>query len=194
MAQKSKAVGVPNETVEVQLPVPSSEVFAEVTSAGQVIVGLVLSFTVTTVVQVELFPDASVTVRVMVLSPIFAHVRTEGDTDIISDPEEVQLSVLPPSTCEGARVIDGLRFAGRFFEKGALQTAVGGILSTTVTTAVPVAVLFNTLSFTVRVTVLAPTLIHENDVLLSDLVIEQPEVLPSSMSDNVSVAEPEASR
>ena len=66
--QLSAVTGVPSaaaSTVAVQVPAPTFTVIF----AGQVIVGLILSITVTVCVQVAVFPDASVTVQITEFAP-----------------------------------------------------------------------------------------------------------------------------
>ena len=56
-----------------------------------------MSSTVTVAVQVEVFPLASVTVKVTTFAPTFAQLKLEGDT--LNEAME-SLSVLPPSIWE----------------------------------------------------------------------------------------------
>ena len=63
--------------------------------AGQVIVGAVLSTTVTVAVHWLLLPLGSVTVRVTVFGPLLAQVKVLGETVRVAI---AQLSVLPLST------------------------------------------------------------------------------------------------
>ena len=64
--QLSAVVGLPKAT-PVAIQVPASTL--TVTSAGQVIVGSILSITVTVWVQVAVLPEPSVTVQVTVVFP-----------------------------------------------------------------------------------------------------------------------------
>ena len=156
-------------------------------SPGQVIVGAILSSTVTVVVQVEVFPFTSVTVSVTVLSPISAHENVSGETESVAIP---QASVEPPST--SAPVIVTVPFASSCAVKG-WQVAVGATLSSTVTVAVQVE-LFPFTSVTVKVTVLAPISAQVKDAgeTLNE-VIPQLSVEPLSISDAVIITFPVAS-
>jgi hypothetical protein len=69
VVQLSNALGVSNETVVVQFPVPSLLVLA-FTSNGQAIVGVSLSITVTACVEVAVKPAVSVAVQVTLFSPL----------------------------------------------------------------------------------------------------------------------------
>ena len=55
--------------------------------------GAVLSVTVKLVVQVAALPAASVTVIVMVVTPVLTSVTAAGDWVMINEPAAVQLSV-----------------------------------------------------------------------------------------------------
>ena len=57
------------------------------------ICGAVLSVTVKLVVQVAELPAASVTVRVMVVTPVLTSVPAAGDCVMINEAAAVQLSV-----------------------------------------------------------------------------------------------------
>lgn len=99
--------------------------FAIVVSPKQVITGGVTSFTVTTEVQVELFPLASVTVKVTVfVAPTLLQSKVVLFRDKVTGE---QLSEDPLSTIEG--VIVTLPLASRLTDIG-LQLAVGGVWST----------------------------------------------------------------
>jgi len=119
------------------------------TLAGQLIVGGVLSTTVTVAVHWLLLPLASVTVSVTVFGPLLAQVKVLGLTVSESIP---QLSLLPLST--SAPVIEALPLASNAFEMS-LHTAVGGIASVTVNVVSHVVVLLLE-SLTVRVIVVVP--------------------------------------
>ena len=99
--------------------------FAIVVSPKQVITGAVTSFTVTTEVQVELFPLPSVTVKVTVfIAPTLLQSKVVLFRDNVTGE---QLSEDPLSTIEG--VIVTLPLASRLTDIG-LQLAVGGVWST----------------------------------------------------------------
>lgn len=118
--------------------------------AGQVTVGFWLSTTLTTAVHVAEFPPKSVTVRVTVLLPTFAQVNDVGLATMLAI---AQLSVLPLPMLAAVilAVPVPLSTTVRFW-----QTAVGGVVSKTVTVAVQVLV-FPFTSSAVNTTVLAPT-------------------------------------
>lgn len=88
--QLSLVVGVPSETPEAVQPV----LVVTETEVGAVMVGFVLSVTVTVAVHVDELPTRSVTVKVTVLDPVLAHVKVLGETVIVEMP---QLSVDPLS-------------------------------------------------------------------------------------------------
>jgi len=116
-----------------------------------VIVGGILSTTVTVAWHEAELLAASFTVSVTVFGPLLAQVNVLGVTVREVIP---QLSVLPPSTSEP--VIDALPFASSA-TVASLQTAVGGVVSLTVKVVVQVAALFDA-SFTVMVMVVVPAL------------------------------------
>jgi hypothetical protein len=122
----------------------------------QIAVGGIISLTVTIPAQVAVFPFTSVTVSVTVFAPTLEQLKVEGETESDKIP---QASELPLFTCAAVMlaVPDELRFTVTFW-----QTAVGGVISLTVTVAVQVDV-FPLLSVTVRVTVFAPTLEQVNE-------------------------------
>ena len=91
--QLSAVVGVPNETPVAVQPV----LVVTETEVGAVMVGFVLSITVTVAVHVDELPSRSVTVNVTVFDPVLAHVKALGETVIVEIP---QLSVDPLSICE----------------------------------------------------------------------------------------------
>src|SRR5687768_9335845 len=117
--------------------------------AGQLIVGGVLSTTVTVAVHWLLLPLASVTVSVTVFGPLLAQVKVLGLTVRESIP---QLSLLPLST--SAPVIEALPLASSAFVMF-LHTAVGGVPSKTVKVVVHVMLLLLA-SLTVTVIVWVP--------------------------------------
>jgi hypothetical protein len=89
--QLSEVVGVPIFTLNA-----THEAFAfTVTFDGAVIVGFVLSFTVTVCVAVAVLPDPSVTVHVTVVTPngnvagaLFVTLATEQLSDVIAEPND----------------------------------------------------------------------------------------------------------
>ena len=114
----------------------------------QIAVGATLSSTVTLAVQVAVFPPSSVTVSVTTLTPTSAQVNVFG----LAAKVILQLSVEPPSI--SAPVILAWPLASNCTVIS-WHTATGGILSSTVTVAVQLA-LFPLTSVTVTVTVLVP--------------------------------------
>ena len=144
--------------VIVALPVPSKETEMFWHTA----VGAVTSDTVTVAVQVAVFPAGSDTVKVTLLAPMFAQVKVDGE----SEKETLQLSVLPLFTeLPGTVTVPAApRFTEMFW-----HTAVGTMLSVTVTTAVQVLLLPFT-SVTVNVTLLAPTFAQVKAVWLKPRV------------------------
>ena len=115
-----------------------------------------MSFTVTVVVQVETLPASSVTVSVTVLAPTLAQVKVLGNTDILAI---VQLSLLLLPTWAAVSAARPLAFKNMVT---GVQTALGAILSCTVTVLVLVELL-PLWSVTVSVTVFAPRLAQVND-------------------------------
>ena len=142
-AQLSAATGVPNTTLNA-----AHALFAfTVTFAGAVIVGFVLSTTVTTCVAVAVKPDASVTVQVTVVFPsgkatgaLFVTLATEQLSAVTGVPKVTPVAVQAV-------------FVFTVIAAGA--TIVGGTLSVTVITCVAVAE-FPAASVTVQVTVVLP--------------------------------------
>ena len=142
--QLSAVTGVPNATLNA-----AHALFAfTVTFAGAVIVGLVLSTTVTTCVAVEVKPEASVTVQVTVVLPngnaagaLFVTLATEQLSEVTGVPKATPVAVHAV-------------FVLTVIAAGA--TMVGAMLSTTVITWVAVAE-FPAASITVHVTVVFPT-------------------------------------
>src|SRR5206468_2445811 len=114
--------------------------------------GLVLSATVTVAEQLALLPWASLTVRVTRLDPLLAHVKVLLAAPSIKRVVTPQLSVEPLSISAAFTVTDplALRLAVIF-----LQTAVGLVVSLTVTVAWQVALLLAA-SWTCNVTVCGP--------------------------------------
>ncbi|SRX75629.1 hypothetical protein AEQU3_02625 [Aequorivita antarctica] len=89
--QLSNTNGIGKVTMALHIP---ASVLA-VISAGQVIVGGRSSTTVTTAIQVLVFPLTSVTVKVTLFGPKSAHVKSVLSIEVLAIP---QASVLPPST------------------------------------------------------------------------------------------------
>ena len=141
--QLSAVVAVPNATLNA-LHVP----FAfTVTFAGAVIVGFVLSFTVTVWVAVAVFPDPSVTVHVTVVVPngkvagaLFVTLATVQLSAVVAVPKVTVVATQLLSA-------DAVTFAG--------AVIVGFVLSITVIVWVAV-VLFPAASVAVQVTVVFP--------------------------------------
>ena len=110
--------------------------------------------TVTVAVQLEVLPDASLTVSNTVLLPTLLQLKLFGLT--VSGVTVPQLSVLPLFTCEGVTVAVPLKPN----ETVTLwHIAAGGVLSKTCTVAAHDE-LFPLPSVTVIMTVLKPTLEH----------------------------------
>nr|WP_234423345.1 hypothetical protein [Aquimarina spinulae] len=145
-AQLSEVVGVPKATLLAVHKPASTLTF---TVAGQLIVGSILSVTVTVCVQVAVLPELSVTVQVTVVSPIgktpgasLVVLATAQLSEVVGVPKATLLAVHKPASTLTFTV------AG--------QLIVGSILSVTVTVCVQVAV-FPELSVTVQVTVVSPS-------------------------------------
>src|SRR5690606_28924531 len=151
-----------------------------VNGAAQFATGATLSSTVTIVIQVEVFPFKSVTVKVTVFGPTSAQVKSATSIEVLAIP---QASVLPFSI--SATVMLAFPLASSWMVNGAAQFATGATLSSTVTIVVQVEV-FPFTSVTVRVTVLSPTL-QQSKVLMSIEVLAIPHayVLPCSRSATV---------
>jgi phage tail protein X len=184
IAQLSELPPSTSEAVMVALPDPSKATVMFWQTAD----GANESSTVTTAVQLLLFPAASVTVSVTLLAPILEQLKLVCET-VIEAIE--QLSVLPPSTSEA--VMDALPEASKatvmFW-----QTADGANESSTVTTAVQL-LLFPAASVTVSVTLLAPILEQLKFVWETVLeTIAQLSELPPSTAEAVMVALPEPSK
>src|SRR5690606_5375684 len=161
-------------TVMLAIPLTSSWM---VKGAAQFATGGTLSSTVTMVVQVEVFPFTSITVRVTVFGPTSLQSKSVMSIDVLAIP---QASVLPFSI--SATVMLAIPFVSSWIVNGAVQLATGGTLSSTVTMVVQVEV-FPFTSITVRVTVFGPTSLQSKSVI-SMLVLATPQlsVLPFSIS------------
>jgi hypothetical protein len=116
--------------------------------------GGVTSCTVIMDVQVEVLPFASVTERLTVCTPVFAQVYETLAGRNVRVPPQLSEEPLFISAAVTVTLPDPSRVAVTL-----RHTAVGGIISCTVTTEVQVAVLPLT-SVTVRVTVLGPRLVQ----------------------------------
>ena len=127
---------------------PSSTVIS-----SQEAVGGMLSVIVNVPVQEAVWPLASSTVRVMDLGPSGAQSKSYWSRVRLT---MVQLSLLPSSICSGVTVI--FPESSRYAVTSLLQSAVGGVSSTTVTTASQE--LKRSLPNAVRVTVFAPRSVH----------------------------------
>ena len=141
--QLSAVTGVPKAT----LKAAQALLALIVTFAGAVIVGFVLSTTVTTWVAVAVLPEPSVTVQVMVVTP---NAKVAGALLVTEATEQLSVVTGVPSAkpvTAHAAVAFIVMFAG--------AVIVGFVLSTTVTTCVAVAVL-PAASVTVQVTVVFP--------------------------------------
>ena len=183
IATKPQVTVLPPSTsaaVKVASPLVSRKI---VNGATQNATGGKLSSTVTMVVHVAELPLASVTVRVMVLSPMSAQVNS-----VLSMERKTskQLSVLPLSIM--AAVIVACPFVSSSKVKGGIQKATGGIFSSTVTIVVHVAVFPFTLVM-VRVTKFSPISAQVKSVLsISIEATPQGSLLPLSMSLRVILA------
>ncbi|SRX75318.1 hypothetical protein AEQU3_02312 [Aequorivita antarctica] len=122
-----------------------------VNGAAQLATGATLSSTVTTVVQVELLPFTSVTVRVTVFGPTSAQVKSDISIVVVATP---QLSVLPFSI--SATVMLAIPFISSWMVKGAAQLATGASLSFIITSKLQLAV-FPDASVVTNVLVVVPT-------------------------------------
>src|SRR5690606_15309562 len=172
-------------TVMLAFPLASSWM---VNGAAQFATGATLSSTVTIVVQVEVFPFTSVTVKVTVFGPTSAQVKSVRSIEVLAIP---QASVLPFSI--SATVMLAFPLASSWMVNGAAQFAMGATLSSTVTIVVQVETLPFT-SLTVKVTVFGPTSAQVKAVMsIEVLAIPQASVLPLSISATVILASPLAS-
>jgi hypothetical protein len=128
--------------------------------------------TVTVAAQVFTFPFTSVTVSVTAFAPILAQPKVDLLTARLWTP---QLSKLALSISAGTIEAEPTELSVTVWF---LQSAVGKMLSSTVTTEVHCEVL-PLLSVTVRVTVLSPTLSHGNVVTFAvRSAIPQASLLP----------------
>ena len=134
------------------------------------------------VVQVDVFPEASVTVKVALLTPRSVHVKVDCDTLIVN----VQLSVLPSLIIAAVKLAVPDAFK---YNVSALQFAAGAIVSNTVTTATQVDV-FPSASVAVNVTLFAPASAQVKIESVIVTVTEQLSVLPLSMSLATNLASP----
>ena len=147
-------------------------------------IGATLSSTVTTAVQLEVLPLASVTVSTTLLAPTLEQSKLETSMVVEAIP---QASLEPPST--SAAVMEALPLASNctvmFW-----HTAVGAILSSTITVDVQLALLPFT-SVTVRVTVFGPISAQVKFSGLTEiLAIPQLSELPPSISAALRIACP----
>ena len=141
---------------------------------------------VTSAVQVEMFPLASVTVRVTVLAPRSAQVNELGLGAKVNPP---QLSVDPPSISVDTMVALPEASSCTVIS---VQTALGSMSSSTVTVDVQVDV-FPLGSVAIKVTVFAPTSVQENASGVAESETEQLSADPLSTSFAVMETFPEAS-
>ena len=172
--QLSEVVGVPNVTFDNAVLHTPASTFT-VTSAGAVIVGSMLSTTVTICVAVAVFPDPSVAVHVTVVVP---RGKLAGAS---FDAVALQLSAIvgvPRVTFANAAAQVP---ASTFTVTAAGAVIVGSMLSSTVTIAVTLCVLLEP-SVAVNVTVFAPRFVQSNEVLSRDNVYVQLSLLPLSTS------------
>lgn len=150
--------------------------------------GAVLSITVTVLVQVLVFPDPSVAVRVTEFEPTLLQVKAVGDAlketveQLSAEPLSISFAVMVAFP-EPSRKTEML-----------WQLAVGETLSITVTEPEQ-ALVFPDPSVTVRTTVLVPRSLQVNEVGVAlRETVEQLSVLPLSISFAVMVALPEPSK
>ena len=122
--QLSPTAGLPNAT-PVALHWPASAF--TVTFAGQVIVGSMVSCTVTLAVQVLVLPHTSTNVNVTGFGPMSPQPKIVWLIVRASGPP--QLSKLPPSTCAAVRNARPLESRSTVMF---VQTATGGVVSFTV--------------------------------------------------------------
>ena len=141
--QLSEVTGTPNVTpVAVQ-----DELVTTIFVAGQVIVGFTVSFTVTSCVQVEVFPELSVTVHITVVFP-----NGNETGALLVTVETLQLSPVT-GTPKDTPVAVHAELVTTTFVVG--QIIVGFTVSLTVTICVQVDV-FPEPSVTVHVTIVLP--------------------------------------
>ena len=123
-------LAIPQASERVSLDVMSVIVLVQLTalaivvSAEQLTVGGVMSFTVTVELQLDVLPDASVTVIVTVLGPTLEQSKLVFDN---ANSTGEQLSKLPLSIFDGNSVAVPL---GARFSVNGLQAAVGAVWST----------------------------------------------------------------
>jgi hypothetical protein len=140
--------------------------------------GAIVSATVTTEVQVVVFPETSVTVMVTVFVPILAQVKECGLTEKVA---MAQLSVDPLLTAnESIVTVPALSNCTVIF----LQVAIGAIVSETVTVETHCDE-FPDASVTVKVTLFAPIFEQINE---SGLTTN--EAMPQSSVDKLSTSVP----
>ena len=147
-----------------------------------------MSATVTVDIQVDVLAFASATVNVTLFVPISAQVN---DVMLGVKLDTPQLSLEPPSISDPVMVAfpDPSKNTVMFW-----HTAVGLVVSTTVTMAVHVE-LFAFASVTVNVTLFVPISAQVNDVMLGvKLDTPQLSLEPPSISDPVMVAFPAPSK
>jgi hypothetical protein len=162
-----------NESIAT-LPVwsKSMDIFLEIAR------GAIVSATVTTEVQVVVFPETSVTVMVTVFVPILAQVKECGLTEKVA---MAQLSVDPLLTAnESIVTVPALSNCIVIF----LQVAIGAIVSETVTVETHCDE-FPDASVTVKVTLFAPIFEQINE---SGLTTN--EAIPQSSVDKLSTSVP----
>ena len=133
-------------------------------------------------------PLPSVTVQVTVVAP---KEKLVGASLVVLATLQLSAVVGVPSVTLEAAVAHVP--ASTFTVTAAGAVMVGSMLSTTVTVAVALCVLFDP-SVAVKVTVLAPRSSQSNEVISSAKVSEQLSLLPLSMSAVVMLAAPEASK
>jgi hypothetical protein len=105
-----------------------------VVPAGQSTEGAVVSFTVSVLVQVAVFPPASLTVRVIVVSPSPTKLPAVGFCVLIKAPDAVQLSEATTVDVKSGTAAWQLALALTVCAR-AQVVMVGGVLSPTVTIA-----------------------------------------------------------
>jgi hypothetical protein len=125
--QLSAVVGDPSVTLALAVVQEAASTFT-VTGAAQIIVGLIVSTTVTICVQVAVFPALSVTVQVTVVFPIGKTLGASLVTDFTP-----QLSAVVGDIRVTLALAVVQEAASTFTVTGAAQVMVGLILSTTVT-------------------------------------------------------------
>ena len=141
-----------------------------------------MSWTVTVAVPVWTLLLLSVTVKVTVFAPTFAHVNELGETVTVLTPQESDEPLFTSeATIEAAP--EALNWIVIF-----LVSTVGKTESTTVTIAVPVETLLLT-SVTVNVTVFSPTFAHVN-VLGETVIALIPQISVETLSTLLGRIEP----